>query len=118
MRDAEKQAIAEAAAKANQKQLQINTKILREKTKANNKVVAEQRRREVAERRAPEAREKEAQKVERARLKALKDAEKASRLPKQVKRKASKKSQSKVTKRGGDAARRRPLVVHEPSSAP
>ena len=55
MRDTEKQKIAEAAAKANRKQLQLNTKVLREKTKADNKVVAEQRRREVAERRAQEA---------------------------------------------------------------
>jgi hypothetical protein len=37
MRDAEKQEIAEAAAKANKKQLQYNTKLLREKTKAENK---------------------------------------------------------------------------------
>ena len=118
MRDAEKQAIAEAAAKANQKQLQLNAKVLREKTKADKKVVAEQRRQEVAERRAQEAQTKADRTAERARAKALKDAQKASQLPKQVKSKASKKPQSKVTKRGSDAARRRPQVVHEPSSAP
>ena len=44
MRDAEKQEIAEAAAKANQKQLRLNAKVLRERTKADKKVVAEQRR--------------------------------------------------------------------------
>ena len=118
MRDAEKQAIAEAAAKANQKQLQLNAKVLREKTKADKKVVAEQRRQEVAERRAQEAQTKADRTAERARAKALKDAQKASQLPKQVKSKASKKPQSKVTKRGSDAARRRPQVVREPSSAP
>ena len=78
MRDAEKQEIAEAAAKANRKQLQLNTKVLREKTKADNKVVAEQRRREVAERRAQEAQTKADRAAERARAKALKDAQKAS----------------------------------------
>jgi hypothetical protein len=118
MRGAEKQKIAEAAAKANRKQLQLNTKVLREKTKADNKVVAEQRRREVAERRAQEAQTKADRAAGRARAKALKDAQKASRLPKKVKSKVSKKPQSKVTKRGGDAARRRPPVVHKPSSAP
>jgi hypothetical protein len=44
MRDAEKQEIAEAAAKASRKQLRLTTKVLREKTKADNKVVAERKR--------------------------------------------------------------------------
>ena len=56
--------------------------------------------------------------MEKARLKALENAQKVSKSPKQVRSEASKKLQSKVTKRGGDAARRRPQVVHEPSSAP
>ena len=56
--------------------------------------------------------------MEKARLKALENAQKVSKSPKQVKSKASKEPQSKVTKRGGAAARRRPQVVHEPSSAP
>ena len=72
----------------------------------------------MAERRAQEAQTKADRAAERARAKALKDAQKASQLPKQVKSKALKRSQSKVTKRGGGAARRRPQVVHEPSSAP
>jgi hypothetical protein len=118
MRDAEKQAIADEAVKADKKQIQLNTKLLKEKEKAEKKEEAALRRQEMAQRRAQEAREKEARKVERERLKALKNAEKASQLPKQVKSKASKKLQSKVTKRGGNAARRRPPVVHEPSSAP
>ena len=118
MRDAEKQEIAEAAAKASRKQTRLNNKVLREKTKADNKEKAALRRKETAQKRAQEDREKEAQKVEKARLKALENAQKVSKSPKQVKSKASKEPQSKVTKRGGAAARRRPQVVHEPSSAP
>jgi hypothetical protein len=118
MRDAKKQEIAEAAVKADRKQLRLNTKLLREKTKADNKEVAAWKRQEKEERRAQEARTKADRAAEKARLKALKDAQKVSKSPKQAKSKASKKPQSKVTKRGGAAARRRPQVVHEPSSAP
>ena len=117
IRDTEKQEIAEAAAKASRKQLQLNTKVLREKTKADNKVVAERKRQELEERRAQEAQTKANRVVEKARAKALKDAQKVSKSPKQTRSKASKKPQSKVTKGGGAAARRRPRVVHEPSSA-
>jgi hypothetical protein len=56
--------------------------------------------------------------AERKRKKELKDAEKVFQLPKEAKSKASAKPQSKITKRGGAAARRRPQVVHKPSSAP
>ena len=118
MRDAEKQEIAEAAEKVDRKQLRPNNKLLREKTKADNKEKAAWRREETAQKSAQEDRKKEAQKVRKARLKALKDAGKVSKSPKQVRSEASKKLQSKVTKRGGDAARRRPQVVHKPSSAP
>jgi hypothetical protein len=118
MRDAEKQEIAEEAAKVSRKQICYNNKLLREKTKAKNKEKAEQKRQEVAQRRAQETREKAERAAEKARLKAHKDAQKVFKSPKQVRSKASKKPQSKVTKRGGDAARRRPQVVHEPSSAP
>ena len=44
MKDAEKQGIATAAAKANKKQLQYNTKLLREKTRADNAKKAALRR--------------------------------------------------------------------------
>jgi hypothetical protein len=118
MRDAEKQAIADKAVKADKKQIQLNTKLLKDKEKAEKKEKAALRRQEVAQRRAQETLEKDARKAEKARLRALKDVAKVSQLPKQVKSKASKESQSKVTKRGGGAARRRPQVVHEPSSAP
>lgn len=118
IRDAEKQEIAAAAAKSDKKQLQYNTKLLREKIKAANKERLAQERREKDERRAQKARAKADRAAERARAKALKGAQKASRLPKQVKSKASKKPQLKVAKGGGGAARRRPQVVHEPSSAP
>jgi hypothetical protein len=80
--------------------------------------VAERKRQEKEERRAQEARTKADRAAEKARLKALKDAQKVSKLPKQARSKASKKPQSKVTKRGGAAARHRPQVVHESSSAP
>jgi hypothetical protein len=118
MRDAEKQEIAEAAAKASKKQTRLTTKVLREKTKADNKVVAERKRQEKEERRAQEAQTKADRAAEKARAKALKDAQKVPKSPKQTRSKASKKPQSKVTKGGGAAARRRPQVVHEPSSAP
>jgi hypothetical protein len=74
MRDAEKQEIAEAAAKASRKQTQLTTKVLREKTKADNKVVAERKRQEKDERRAQEAQTKADRAAEKARAKALKDA--------------------------------------------
>lgn len=78
MKDAEKQAIADEAAKADWKQIQYNTKVLKEKTRAEKKEKAALRREEVAQRRAQEAREKAANAAEKARLKALKDAQKAS----------------------------------------
>jgi hypothetical protein len=118
MRDAEKQAIADEAAKADQKQIKHNTKVIKEKEKAEKKEKAALRREEVAQRRAQEAREKEARKAEKEHVKELKNTQKVSNLPKQINSKASKKSQSKMSKRGGGAARRRPQVVHEPSSAP
>lgn len=82
MRDAEKQEIAEAAAKASRKQTQLTTKVLREKTKADNKVVAERKRQEKEERRAQEAQTKADRAAEKARAKALKDAQKVSKSPK------------------------------------
>jgi hypothetical protein len=106
MRDAEKQAIADEAAKADQKQIKHNTKVIKEKEKAEKKEKAALRREEVA------------QKAEKEHVKELKNTQKVSNLPKQINSKASKKSQSKMSKRGGGAARRRPQVVHEPSSAP
>jgi hypothetical protein len=118
MRDAEKQEIAEEAAKVSRKQICYNNKLLREKTKAKNKEKAARKREETAEKRAQEDREKQARKAEKERVRELKNAQKVFKSPKQVRSKASKKPQSKVTKRGGDAARRRPQVVHEPSSAP
>ena len=118
MRDAEKQEIAEAAAKASRKQTRLNNKVLREKTKADNKEKAAWRREETAQKSAQEDRKKEAQKVRKARLKALKDAGKVSKSPKQVRSEASKKLQSKVTRRGGNAAWGSPQVEHEASSAP
>jgi hypothetical protein len=117
MRDAEKQGIAAAAAKADNKQLQYNTKLLREKTKADNAKKAALRREETAQKRAQE-REKQARKTEKERARELKNALKVSKLPKQARKKISKKPQSKISKRGGGAARRRPQVVHEPSLAP
>jgi hypothetical protein len=118
MKDAEKQGIAAAAAKADKKQLQYNTKLLREKTKADNAKKAALRREETAQKRAQEEREEQARKTEKERARELKNALKVSKLPKQARSKASKKPQSKISKRGGGAARRRPQVVHEPSSAP
>ena len=118
MRDAEKQAIADKAVKVDKEQIRLNTKLLKEKDRAEKKEKAALRRQEVAQRRAQETLKKDARKAEKARLRALKDVAKVSQLPKQVKSKALKKPQSKVTKRGGDTARRRPPVVHKPSSAP
>jgi hypothetical protein len=118
MRNAEKQEIAEAAAKADKKQLKYSTKLLREKTRADNKEKAALRREETAQKRAQEEREKQARKTEKERARELKNALKVSKLPKQVRSKVSKKPQSKISKRGGGAARRRPQVAHEPSLAP
>jgi hypothetical protein len=118
MRDAEKQEIAEEAAKADQKQVRYNHKLLREKTKADNAEKTARRREETAQRRAQEDREKQARKAEKERVRELKNAQKVSKLPKQARKKTSKKPQSKISKGGGSAARRRPQVVHEPSSVP
>ncbi|OSS50541.1 hypothetical protein B5807_04732 [Epicoccum nigrum] len=77
MRDAEKQGIAAAAAaavKADKKQLQYNTKLLREKTRADNAKKAALRREETAQKRAQEEREKQAQKTEKERARELKNA--------------------------------------------
>jgi hypothetical protein len=90
MRDAEKQAIADEAAKADQKQIKHNTNVIKEKKKKKKKKAA-LRREEVAQRRAQEAHEKEARKAEKERVKELKNAQKVSRMPKQINRKASKK---------------------------
>jgi hypothetical protein len=76
------------------------------------------RREETAQKRAQGEREKQARKTEKERARELKNASKVSELPKKARSKALKKSQSKISKRGGGAARRRPQVVHEPSSAP
>ena len=65
------------------------------------------------DRKAKERREIDARKVARAKAKALKDAQKASKLSKQAKGKALKKPQSKVTKHRSGAAVRRPQVVHK-----
>jgi hypothetical protein len=118
MRDAEMQEMREVAAKADRKLQRLNNKIARDQTKVNNKKKAEQEREETAQRRAQEAREREEKAAEKARLKALNNAPKVSKSPKQVRSKASKKSQSKTSKRGGDAAEGGPQVAHEPSSAP
>jgi hypothetical protein len=118
MKDAEKQEIAEAAANADKKQLHLNTKLLREKTKAENKEKAAWKREETAQKRAQEACEKEERAAEKARLKALKDTQKVFKSPKYARSKASKKPQSKISKGGGGAARRRLQVAHEPSLAP
>ena len=81
-------------------------------------MVAERKRQELEERRAQEAQTKANRVVEKARAKALKDAQKASQLPKQVRSKALKKSQSKISKRGSNAADGIPQEAHKPSSAP
>jgi hypothetical protein len=117
MRDAEKQEIADEAAKVSRKQIRYNNKLLREKTKAENKKKAALRREEGEERRAQEAREKAQKAAERERKKELENAEKVSQLPKQAKSKPSAKSQSKSTKRGGGAAKGSSQVAHEPSLA-
>jgi hypothetical protein len=108
MNDAKKQGIAAAAAKADEKQLQYSTNLLRGKTKADNKEKAASRREETAQKRAQEEREKQARKTKKERARELKNASKVSKLPKKARSKASKKSQSKISKRGGGAARRRP----------
>jgi hypothetical protein len=117
MRDTEKQEIAEEAAKADQKRLWYNNELLKEKTKAENKEKAARKRKETAEKGAQEDREKQARKAEKERVRELKNAQKVFKLPKQA-RTTSKKPQSKISKGGGGAARRRPQVAHEPSSAP
>ena len=74
---------------------------------------------EHAEAHVQERRKIDARKVARAEAKALRDAQKASKLPKQAKGKALNKPQSKVTKRRGGAAVRRPRVVcNEPPPPP
>ena len=62
--------------------------------------------------------EREEKAAKKARLKALNNAPEVSKLPKQVRSKASKKSQSNTSKRGGDAAEGSPQVAHKPRSAP
>jgi hypothetical protein len=118
MKDAEKKELEEEAVRADKKQLQYNNKLLREKTKAENAEKAARKREETAQKRAQEEREKQARKAEKERVRELKNAQKAYKLAKQARKKASKKSQSKISKGGGGAARRRPQVAHEPSSAP
>jgi len=118
MRDEEKQAIADEAAKADKKQVQLNNKILKEKGKVKRQEKAALRREEAAQKKAEKAQGVAERAAERERVKAHKNAEKVSQLPKQAKPKASAKKQSKSTKRGGDAAEGSPQVAHEPSSAP
>lgn len=48
MRDAEKQEIKEATAKADRKLRRLNNKIIRDQAKADNKETAERKREEVA----------------------------------------------------------------------
>ena len=81
MRDAEKQEIAEEAAKADQKQVRYNNKLLREKAKADNAEKTVRRREETAQKRAQEDREKQARKAEKERVRELKNAQKVSKLP-------------------------------------
>jgi hypothetical protein len=71
----------------------------------------EERARRVAEERA----QIDARKAARIAQKRDRDAQKSTRLPKQAKSKTSHQSQSKITKRRGDASARRPQVVHKRS---
>jgi hypothetical protein len=118
MRDAEKQEIAEAAAKADRKQVQCNNKILKEKDKVERQEKAALRREKAAQKRAEKAQGLAERAAERERKKEIKNAKKVSQLPKQAKPKPSAKAQSKSTKRGGGAVGGSPQVAHKPSSAP
>jgi hypothetical protein len=113
----EQEELAAEAVKVTKKQLQLNNKLLKEKTKADNAEKAAKKREETAQRKAQEQHDKDARAAEKAQAKAIKDAQKASQIPKQTRKKASKKPQSKISKGGGGAAKRRPQVAHEPSSA-
>jgi hypothetical protein len=118
MKDMEKQAIADDAAKADRKQVQHNNKILKEKDKVKRQEKAALRREKAAQKRAEKAQGLAERAAERERKKELKNAEKVSQLPKQAKPKPSAKKQSKSTKRGGGAAEGSSQVAHKPSSAP
>jgi hypothetical protein len=118
MKDMEKQAIADNAVKANRKQVQHNNKILKEQDKIERQEKAALRREKAAQKRAEKAQGIAERAAERERVKALKNAEKVSQLPKQAKPKASAKAQSKSTKRGSSAVGGSSQVAHKPSSAP
>ncbi|KAF1359684.1 hypothetical protein EJ07DRAFT_155638 [Lizonia empirigonia] len=118
MKDAEKAELAAAAVKVDKKQIQYNNRLLREKTKADNAEKAARKREETAQKKAQEQREKDDRAAEKARIKALKDAQKVYKSPKQARKKTSKKPQSRISKGGSGATRRRPQVVHEPGLAP
>jgi hypothetical protein len=94
----EQEELAAEAVKVTKKQLQLNNKLLKEKTKADNAEKAAKKREETAQRKAQEQHDKDARAAEKAQAKAIKDAQKASQLPKQARKKASKKPQSKYQK--------------------
>jgi hypothetical protein len=118
MKDMEKQAIADDAAKADRKQVQHNNKILKEKDKVKRQEKAALRRKKAAQKRAEKAQGIAERAAERERVKTLKNTEKVSQLPKQAKPKASAKAQSKSMKHGSSAVGGSSQVAYKPSSAP
>jgi hypothetical protein len=115
MRVKEKEDLEAEAAKKTKKRIELNNKLLKAKQQADTR----KKRLEDAEKRAQikaqEQAEKDARRAEKEAARAFKEA---SKVPKKARKKASAKPQSKVTKRGGGAGRRRVPVVHERSPTP
>jgi hypothetical protein len=100
--------------KVTAKQLRASNKLLRDKLDAATKQYAATKRKEKVERDRMKAEEAVAKKA----AKSAEIAEKSSQLPNQAKTKASRKSQSKVSRTGGGGGRRRRVVAHERSLTP
>ena len=118
LREKEQQELVEDARKANEREIRHQQKLLEAKQKELDKIEKDRIAKERADAKAQERREIDARKADRIRTGELRDAQKVSKLPKQAKQKASRNPQSRILKGDGGATRRRPQVVHEPSSEP
>jgi hypothetical protein len=118
LREKEQQELVEEARKANEREIRHQQKLLEAKQKELDKIEKDRIAKERADAKAQERREIDARKADRIRTGELRDAQKVSKLPKQTKQKALRNPQSRILKGDGGATRRRPQVVHEPSSEP
>lgn len=114
----EHQKLEEEAAKKTRKEIQHQTKLLKEKDKEDKRKKRLREQEERACRDAKKRAEIEARKAARVAAKALRDAQKSIQLPKQAKGKALQQLQLKTTKSRGSAASRTPRVVHARSLTP